>query len=221
MTVLNNIVINNSTTFGDDSFAYDAGTGSNRILFAWASPEFASGTDSIVGVTYNGVSMTADTEFFIYTDKPLRLFYLVNPASGSNTLAYDLNVGDRRVDMLCAYVSGFSAVSNLARDFSASSSTTPSVTVTSASGETVVSFMASDTGTQTLTASSPAVVESQANSTRWFIASMSEASSGSSVTIDGTLSVSGVRWGMAAASLTPAGGSTLRPKLMAQLLRRN
>jgi hypothetical protein len=207
MTVLSNIVVNVSGTFGDSSFSYDAGTGSDRILFAWVMPQFSSGAETINGVTFNGVSMTADAQISIYTDKPLRLFYLVNPASGSNTLAYDMSVGDRRVQVMCAYVSGFTAVSNLARDASPGSSTTPSVTVTSANGETVVSFCASDSNpSQTLTPSSPAVEEYDSDHTYWHVCAMSEASAGASVTIDGTLSQGGARWGMAAVSLTPAGG---------------
>jgi hypothetical protein len=206
MTVLTNIQALVNAGYGDYTIAYDAGTGSDRILLVWVTPEYLSGTEVVTGVTYNGSAMTADTQFYFYTDKPLRLFYLVAPASGSNNIVVDMSVGDRRIQVLAAYVSGFSAVSNAAR--ATGTNTTPSVTCTSVSGETVVGFLAGDyNASQTLTASAPAVEEYDAATGYLWVGSMSEESSGSSVTIDGTISQAGGQWGIAAVSLTPVAGA--------------
>jgi hypothetical protein len=202
MTVLTNIQALVNAGYGDYTIAYDAGTGSDRILLVWVTPEYLSGTEVVTGVQYGGTPMTADTQFYFYTDKPLRLFYLVNPSSGSNDIVVDMSVGDRRIQVLAAYVSGFSAVSNAARG--TGTNTSPTVTCTSVSGETVVAFLAGDyNASQTLTVSAPAVEEYDVVGGYLWIGAMSEASSGTSVVIDGTISQAGGQWGIAAVSLTP------------------
>ena len=63
------------------SFAFDAGTGANRCLWVWASD-----VGDLVGatVTYAGQSMTLIDN--TYNSNLNGLWYLQNPASGSNTL---------------------------------------------------------------------------------------------------------------------------------------
>lgn len=63
--------------------AFNAGTEANRLLVVFATQ--TGSEQSIDSATYNGVSMTAHTEGNSGTRR-YRLFYLVNPASGSNNI---------------------------------------------------------------------------------------------------------------------------------------
>lgn len=58
-------------------------TGVNRILFVSAQ---ALGSGSLSGVTYNNVAMTEATTLGNIGTGILKLFYLINPASGSNAV---------------------------------------------------------------------------------------------------------------------------------------
>lgn len=59
-------------------------SGTDRILFVHA---FKNGTaDTITGVTYNGVSMTLINKQVASTDRYTYLYYLIAPATGSNTI---------------------------------------------------------------------------------------------------------------------------------------
>lgn len=67
-------------------------TGNDRLLVVVAGRP----TDVVVGITYNGEAMTQITETTYpgATYVGLSLWYLVNPASGSNTIAVDSDGND-------------------------------------------------------------------------------------------------------------------------------
>jgi len=57
-------------------------TGSNRILFVHVRGDTS---DNVTGVTYAGVSMTLIDKVFVATNRWQYLFYLIAPATGSNS----------------------------------------------------------------------------------------------------------------------------------------
>lgn len=60
-------------------------TGTNRILFVLVEGDFDG--DFVTGVTYGGVSMTLAIKSFFQSGRWYYVFYLVNPASGANTVS--------------------------------------------------------------------------------------------------------------------------------------
>jgi hypothetical protein len=66
------------------TFAHVDGVGSNRILWVGI---LTGGGDTVTGVTYNGVAMTqASKNTSMPSTNVLYLYYLVNPATGSNNI---------------------------------------------------------------------------------------------------------------------------------------
>lgn len=82
-------------------------TGRDRILFVNAAA--VNGTTNVTGVTYNGVSMTAWDAATGHSDAPqirMRPFYLVNPASGSNTIEVTQDGTDSAIIFVAASYKG-------------------------------------------------------------------------------------------------------------------
>lgn len=67
------------------TFSHICGTQKNRALVVGIIGDTA--TNNITGVTYNSVAMTLATTVQVPGDRWHYLYYLVNPASGSNTVA--------------------------------------------------------------------------------------------------------------------------------------
>jgi hypothetical protein len=71
------------------TYSYTVGTGSNRLLFI----SFYGGTtDTVTGVTYNGVSATLVGKVQTPSDRWAYMYYLVNPASGANNIAINSSI---------------------------------------------------------------------------------------------------------------------------------
>jgi len=71
---------------GTHTYAFDAGSTANRVLFVLARTD-RGGTQTLDSCTYNGVAMSAESGFTsTITFFDGRLFYLVNPASGENDI---------------------------------------------------------------------------------------------------------------------------------------
>ncbi len=77
--------LNYTSTSG--SKAFDAGSGSNRIMLAFVSN--AGGTDTITGATFNGVAMTEMTGSPVSVVGIVKLhgYFLYAPATGSHNFA--------------------------------------------------------------------------------------------------------------------------------------
>lgn len=73
-----------STLSGDTLTTAHTCTGTDRILFVGTVGK--AGTDTISGVTYNGVAMTKIATAQVATRRYSTLWYLINPASGSNNV---------------------------------------------------------------------------------------------------------------------------------------
>lgn len=77
----------NLSTYGNAgsiSGSFTVGSGSDRFLIAYAWGGF--GSDTVSSMTYNGVSLTKINSVVCPADRGVSMWYLVNPASGSNTL---------------------------------------------------------------------------------------------------------------------------------------
>ena len=72
----------NASSGTSQSFSYTC-TGTNRLLVVMTASD---GTTPATAVTYNGVSLT-QIDSNRTANHPINLWYLVNPASGSNTLS--------------------------------------------------------------------------------------------------------------------------------------
>lgn len=76
-----------------ETVAFDAGTGANRTLVVFVT--WRDQDNTISGVTYNAVAMTSVAARLRTADTLLsgQLWYLVNPASGSNNIVVTMGVG--------------------------------------------------------------------------------------------------------------------------------
>lgn len=72
------------TTSSASSYSLTVGSGSDRILWVGAT---VGSSQTITGVTYNGVAMTSAGTAATASTYKSYLFYLVAPASGSHTVA--------------------------------------------------------------------------------------------------------------------------------------
>jgi hypothetical protein len=131
-----------------ETHAFDAGTGSNRVLLVtifWRDND----DSTISGVTYNGVAMT---ELAAKTRSAQNLaghmWRLANPASGSNNIAVTMaaDAGDS-TGMITAWVgNGCDIVTTPVDSYAANSGTgstaniVSSVTVSGDNGDRIVSF---------------------------------------------------------------------------------
>lgn len=80
---------------GDRTFAYTCGSGSNRCLVVGFAADNAPGSDTITGVTYNGVAMTrAGAMFTANQNRNLYLYYLFGPATGTNNIVVSHSSSD-------------------------------------------------------------------------------------------------------------------------------
>ena len=113
-------------------------SGSNRILMVGVS--YYDSGDTISALTYNSVSMTVVPSSTVsngqYTST---LYYLVAPATGSNTVSVTFTGGvfDFKAGSI-SYTGGDQSAPLGTAATATGSSTTPSVTVTSAAGEIVM-----------------------------------------------------------------------------------
>lgn len=75
---------------GPNNQAFTCGAGSNRILFVTFAGE---SLNTISGITYGGVAMTRISNQLTASNRTSVVYYLVNPASGSNTIATSWSPG--------------------------------------------------------------------------------------------------------------------------------
>lgn len=92
-TAAKSTIINfdNSLAFSSGTTSYTC-TGSNLLLLLFQIG--GSGADSITTGTYNGVSMTKLTSIQTSAGRWIDVFYLLGPATGSNSLVTDANCVD-------------------------------------------------------------------------------------------------------------------------------
>jgi hypothetical protein len=152
------------------------------------------------GCTYNGVALTAGTQYTDTSGYRLRPYYGIVAASGTNNVvgSWDSDLGQAFI--IASSFDGVAAITQVVN--AALVSTTPSWTVTSAVGDVVTAIGWEENG-RTLTPSAPATkpYEVIAGYTRF---QMQEAGA-SSVVIDGTWSGT-AGWRGSAFNLQASGG---------------
>lgn len=79
---------NNGGSTNSLTFSYTCGSGSNRLLIVVITGDYAA-HDDITGVTYNSVAMTLAVKKIASgsTTRNVYIYYLLNPASGSHSVA--------------------------------------------------------------------------------------------------------------------------------------
>ncbi|HXC37877.1 MAG TPA: hypothetical protein VN667_02945 [Burkholderiales bacterium] len=127
--------------------------GTHTVAFAYVKVRYLSGTPTITSVTYNGASMTLGCQTLDATNHyRTAVYYLVAPATGSNTLAA---TGDANVTNIYASLASYNGVDQTtpiracATPFTGTSSSTNSITVASDAND-LTSTLASD-GNNTIT----------------------------------------------------------------------
>lgn len=120
-------------------------SGSNRLVVVGFGLGASSDTGITVACTYNAVSMTPTT--LVHTNNAsqgfVQMFYLINPPTGAQTISCSTSgPGTFAIEGGGITFTGADQVTGI-RNFNSAfgSSTTPSATITSASGNMVVAFV--------------------------------------------------------------------------------
>lgn len=110
---------------GSISLSIDVGSGANRLLACGA--HFNAGdTNSITGITHNGVPLTQSLVGKITTSTySIDVWYLVAPASGSQTVQATINTTGSNKTLGCIALTGVDQSSPLGTGASFSASTNP------------------------------------------------------------------------------------------------
>ena len=102
-------------------------SGSDRILFVTAYA-FNSPAPVVSGVTYNGVAMTKVAAVNKQTNDEMSLWYLINPATGSNNVVMTTSSAASNMGSCCASYTGASQSGGI--DSSNSGTANPNTTLT-------------------------------------------------------------------------------------------
>jgi hypothetical protein len=196
-------------TTGSFTFSHTC-TGSNLILTVGVAIN-AAASATVNAVTYNGVALTKVDS--IANSISSDLWYLVGPATGAHSIVVALSASGAMTVCNAASYTGVSQSTPLGTKVTASgNSNTPSVTVTSATGQLVVDSVAQNSanGTATLTAGSG---QTQRGNDRQFsafgvIGAMSEEAGAASVVMDWSGSNS-TTWATIGVPLKPVTGASV------------
>jgi len=163
---------------------FTVGSGSNRFMYVWVLGDTAA-TTGISGITYAGVAMTKLTTHRVSTDRSFDVYYLVNPASGSNNVVISRGVSG-------VIASGFVSYSGVNQSAPIPTSTT-------------------STDTNSNTSYSGSITTTVDNS--WAIVGIRDASgatitAGSGLTVRVTNTSNGIHLGDSDGPISPAGSHT-------------
>lgn len=195
------------------TFAFDVGAGSDRFLIVLAGTDRGSAT-TISSATYAGVSMSAQAgTTSAASGYDYRLFYLANPTSGSNNVVITYSDGNAQPKAVAAVYTGVDQTTPASGFTNASAyNASPTWTVTSAIGETVVAI-SFNYGRTAVTAASPATerLDAQCGATSWY-AFVFDEDGASSVTINGSATGGSTEWyGVGMSLLAASGGGGFQP----------
>ena len=203
------------------TFAHDSGTGSDRLLLVYGGVNNGGGAPAETVedlTTYNAVSLTA---FGASVGTPgggwpTRWFYLVAPATGSNNVVVIYgNTGSRTVGAIAQTYNGVDQSTPVSGYNTATgTSTTPSITISSATGDLVVAVV----GAESAVTSDPTDETERAdfNPTARHMSATEEAG-GASIVMDSTLSAS-AGWVTMGVSLKAAAAAAGGPKYRSRIL---
>lgn len=131
-----------SVTSGSVSFT--VGAGSNRIIIVQFDFDTGGGADHVLTASYNGVALTVKGTATSGGGRNGEVWYLVAPASGSNTFAFTATVPDGA--NICTNIVSYSGVDQVTPLGTFQSNplggadTNPLITVTGSAGQTFVEF---------------------------------------------------------------------------------
>lgn len=198
-------------------------TAGNVSSWSWNHTINNSGEVLIVGVSYD--STTRFVSFITFAGQNLsyinkasgsragaEMWYLKNPPTGTNTISVTFSSSIGELAAGAVSYTGVDLTSPLGISQTATgNSTTPTVNVTSASGELVVDVVGIDaTNSSTFSPGAGQTTQFLANAPSRQKGASSAEPGGSSVTMSWTSSTSN-GWGIVAVPLKPAGGATPAP----------
>lgn len=216
-----------------ETVAFDAGSGANRVLLVCVS--WRDQDNTISGVTYNGVAMTALGPKVELNDFSAQLWRLASPASGSNNIVVTMGAGlansqaqiaawvGNGADTAGTVVDGYQSNSGSA---STANQVSSHAAIASAVGDMVVTFHSSFNVTDNLTAQETNYTERQdaANggglSCQFGDAAGAASVSPSATWSNGAFTITWLALGLNVNAAGGGGGGAVIPKFMAQYRRR-
>lgn len=219
-----------------ETHAFNAGTGSDRVLLVCVTYR-DDATVAVSGVTYNGVAMTSAgtaVDPAVGNGVGMHLFYLANPASGSNNIAVTMSAsgGSNTPGQISAWVGNGGDVGGTPVDGyvsangsgSSANIVSSSGAITSATGDMIVTFNATQNGAENLTATATNFTERQdAFDGGGYALEFGDAAGAATVTPSATWSNSAIAVNWAAVGINVnasgggGGGGATVPRVMNQL----
>lgn len=202
---------NSATLVSTLSVACDAGSGSNRALYGFIGQR----DQTVKSVTFNGDPLTSITTVTVTpTTHVFHVWYMVNPAAGSNTFEVTLSANSAQLVIACVPVEGVDQVTPHDAAVTATGSGSPlTASITSGAGDLVMGFgyTAHSGGGGTITNNQTAIVDMDSVfSGSRSVCIGSTPGDGGSKTISCTIGVAGV-WGEVVLNINAAaGGSVIR-----------
>lgn len=142
ITCGNATTVLNAVPADPETIAYTTPAGTNQILFVGVGDRNGPPPLDAVSVTHAGNAMTATGAQAVNGTAGSRLYYIVNPTSGTNNVVVDWPGAPLTDAIIIWTCNGVDTTNPIASATSANgNSTAPSVTVTTATGEVVVDFM--------------------------------------------------------------------------------
>lgn len=194
------------------TLSVNPGTNPDRVLAVFATIHQSNPT-TITGATYNGTAMTAGTAFTgALTAKPCRAFWIAGDANiptGAHNLVVNASDGNGKFDIVVAVFSGVSVIGSEVR--ASAFSTTPSWTISAASGQRALALWQCDSGAGALTPGAGTTTEFSRRSIGIVdeFAQDEDWSAGSNIVIGDTIGAPTPEWFGVALLLTPvAAGAT-------------
>ena len=201
------------------TFSHTTGSGANRLLIVTIKMRGGAG-GVVTGVTYNGVAMTQVTPEALTSTAHAVIYYLVNPASGANTVSISHNMtGSTSMVASATTLTGVDQANPLNASNKASATSagpmTTSVTTTVADcwiiDACAMRTSASDTATMTAVTNRTQRTNAltAANGLRGLVSTLGPAGAAGSKTMEWTKTLNH-DWAIMAAAFAPAGsGYTL------------
>lgn len=207
---------------GNFSASYTSGSGSGRLLVVTFLGTAATNPDSISAVTYNSVAMTLATKQAASGGRWAYLYYLVAPATGSNTLAITQTGGDFILGVIAGDYTGVNATgqpdASAQGDSGGSNVTSLTTPITVVTANSWVIFGAQQGNGTTHWANQTGSTVRASDSTFGYTAlydSAADLSAGSFNAISGFTVDGGAKMSNVVASFAPSGGAA--DTLMAQI----
>jgi len=202
ITKIDNVTVADVTPSTSDTWSVTNNATTNDFILVAAGAFIGGGGGTITGATYNGVAMTVIGETGTDSGNRFALFGLSAPASGANNLVVSYSASaSEAAAVVSTWENVHQTTTSAFSGFNSATgtSTTPAVTITSASGGVVVDGLYFFGVTATAHASQTTLGNAQQASSAVSMGSSYEAGA-TSVSMDWTLGGS-INWGIAGCSI--------------------